>query len=84
MSTWMSIGFDPDQMDHLSEPDTRAATGGAADEVALPQAGGLDGATPRELRAVGGLNDSSPHWIAGALRHLVARHRAPAVPDWTP
>jgi hypothetical protein len=83
MSTWMSIGFDPDQMDAVTEPSTQVAMGGARDEVALPPVVGLDQARPSELRPVSGLNDSRTHWLAGALKHLVARHRTTTVPDWT-
>jgi hypothetical protein len=88
MSTWMNIGFDPDQfdpdqMDPAPERNTQAAMGGARDEVAPRQADGLGQATLSGPGPVNGLKDSSTHWIAGALKHLVARHRAPAVPDWT-
>jgi hypothetical protein len=64
MSKWMSIGFDPDQMDPATEANTRAATSGAA--------------TPSEFRAVRDLKDSGKHRIAGVLKHLIAR-RTPAV-----
>jgi hypothetical protein len=46
MSTWMSIGFDPDQMDPITESDTRAAISGAQDDAAPRQTGGLDQAGP--------------------------------------
>ena len=59
MSKWMSIGFDPDQMDAAAEPDIRAAISGAS--------------TPSEFGAVGDPKDSSKHRIAGALKHLIAR-----------
>jgi hypothetical protein len=42
MSTWMSIGFDPDLMDPVMEPKTQAASGEAGDEAAPRQTGGLD------------------------------------------
>jgi hypothetical protein len=42
MSTWMSIGFDPDHMDPVTEPKTQAAIGEARDEAAPRQTGGLD------------------------------------------
>ena len=32
MTKWMSIGFDRDQMDSATEPNTQAAMGGARDE----------------------------------------------------
>lgn len=64
MSKWMSIGFDPDQMDPATEPDARAAISGAT--------------TPSEFGAVSDLKDSTKHRIAGALRHLIAR-RIPAM-----
>jgi hypothetical protein len=57
MSTWMSIGFDPDQMDPTAEPNTQSAISGARDDAA-----------PRK------------HWIAGAIKHLVARHRTLGAP----
>jgi hypothetical protein len=82
MSKWMSIGFDPDQMDPATEPNTGAAISGARDDAAPRQTGGLDQATPSEFGAVSGLNDSSKHGIAGAIKHLVARHRTLGVPEW--
>ena len=42
MSTWMSIGFDPDRMDPVTEPKTQAAIGETRDDAAPPQTGGLD------------------------------------------
>jgi len=33
MSKWMSIGFDPDQMDPVTEPRTRPAISGARDDA---------------------------------------------------
>ena len=64
MSKWMSIGFDPNQMDAATEPNTRAAIGEAA--------------TPSEYGAVSDMKVSSKHRIAGALKHLIAR-RNPAM-----
>ena len=61
MSKWMSIGFDPDQMDPATEPNTRAAISGARDDAAPRQTGGLDEAKPSEVKRVRGLNDSSKH-----------------------
>ncbi len=78
MSKWMSIGFDPDQMD----PVNTEAARGARDEAALWQTGGLDQGALSEFGAVSGLNDSSKHWLAGAIKHLVARHRTLGVPAW--
>ena len=80
MSTWMSIGFDPDQMDPTTEPNTQAAISGARDDAAPRQTGGLDQATSREFGAVSGLSDSSNHWIAGTIKHLVARQRTLGTP----
>lgn len=57
MSKWMSIGFDPDQMDPVTESNTRAAISGARDDAALRQTGGLDQATPGKFGAVSGLNE---------------------------
>jgi hypothetical protein len=34
MSNWMSIGFDPDQMDPITEPSPQAAISGARDDAA--------------------------------------------------
>ena len=42
MSTWMSIGFDPDQMDPVTEPKAQAAISETRDEAAPRQTGGLD------------------------------------------
>ena len=53
MSKWMSIGFDPDQMDPAPEPDTQAAIRGARDDAAPLQTGGLDEAKPSEVGASG-------------------------------
>jgi hypothetical protein len=64
MSKWMSIGFDPDQMDPATEPNTRAAISGET--------------TPSEFGAVSGVKGSTKHRIAGALKHLIAR-RIPAM-----
>ena len=82
MSTWMSIGFDPDQMDPAPERDTQAAMGGTRDEGAPRQTGGFDQTPLSEAGPVNSLNESSTHWIAGALKHLAARHRTPTVPEW--
>ena len=80
MSTWMSIGFDPDQMDPTSELNTEAAISGARDDATPRQTGGLDQATPSEFGAVSGLNGSSRPWIAGAVKHMVARQRTHGTP----
>jgi hypothetical protein len=82
MSKWMSIGFDPDQMDPATEPNTGAAISGARDDATRRQTCGLDQATPSEFGSVSGLNDSSKHGIAGAIKHLVARYRTLGVPEW--
>jgi hypothetical protein len=70
MSKWMSIGFDPDQMDPVRAPDAQAAISGAGEDAAQRQTGGL------------GLNASSKHSIARAMKRLVARHRKLRVPAW--
>jgi hypothetical protein len=48
MSTWMSIGFDPDHMDSATEPNTQAAINGAGDDAAPRRTGRLDQAMPSE------------------------------------
>ena len=57
MSKWMSIGFDPDQMDPVTESNTRAAISGVRDDAAPRHSGGLDKATPSKFGAVSGLNE---------------------------
>jgi hypothetical protein len=42
MSTWMSIGFDPNHMDPVTEPKTHAAIGETRDDAAPRQTDGLD------------------------------------------
>jgi hypothetical protein len=42
MSAWMSIGFDPNQMDPATEPKTPAAIGETRDDAAPRQTSGLD------------------------------------------
>jgi hypothetical protein len=84
MSHWMSIGFDPDQMDPITEPNMRAAISGGRDDADPQQTGGLDQATPSEFGVASGVNDSSKHWIAGAIKHLVARRRTLDVPERKP
>ena len=79
MSKWMSIGFDPDQMDPVT---AEAAISGARDDAAPRQTGGPDQGTLSEFGAVSGQNDSSKHWLAGAIKHLVARRRTLGVPAW--
>ena len=80
MSTWMSIGFDPDQMDPTTETNTQLAISGARDDAAPRQTGALDRATPSEFGAVSGLNDSSTLRIAGAIKHLIAGYRTLGTP----
>jgi hypothetical protein len=60
MSKWMSIGFDPDQMDPTTEPKTEAAMGGSRDGAALRQTDRLDEEIS-EFGAVSGRKDSSEH-----------------------
>jgi hypothetical protein len=61
MSQWMSIGFDPDQMDPVTGPKTQAVISGGRDDAAPRQTGDVGQATPRELGAASSLNDSSKH-----------------------
>jgi hypothetical protein len=82
MSTWMSIGFDPDQMDPVTKQQTQPAIAAAQDDSAPRQTGGLDHATPSEFGAVSGLSHSGTHGIAGAIKRVVARHRTLRVPEW--
>jgi hypothetical protein len=50
MSKWMSIGFDPDQMDPVTESNMRAAISRVQDDDAAPrQPGGLDQASRASL-----------------------------------
>ena len=49
MSKWMSIGFDPGQMDPVTESDMRAAVGRVQDDADPRQSGGLDQASPASL-----------------------------------
>lgn len=80
MSTWMSIGFDPDQMDPATEPYAQASMSEAGDDAAPRLTGSLGHAAPGGLGAVSGPRGSSTHWIAGAIKHLVARHPTLPVP----
>ena len=49
MSKWMSIGFDPDQMDPVAESSMLAAIGRIQDDAAPRQTGGLEQASPASL-----------------------------------
>jgi len=60
MSKWMSIGFDPDQMDPTTEPKTEAAMGGSRDGAASRQTDRLDEALS-EVGALSSRKDSSKH-----------------------
>ena len=73
MSTWMSIGFDPDQMDPATEPYAQASMSEAGDDAVPRLTGGLGQAVAGGFGAVSGPRGSSTHWIAGAIKHLVAR-----------
>jgi hypothetical protein len=53
MSKWMSIGFDPDQMDPATEPNTQAAIRGGRDDAAPRQTGSLDQGKPSEVGGSG-------------------------------
>jgi len=53
MSKWMSIGFDPDQMDPAPEPNTQAAIRGVRNDAGPRQTGSLDQAKPSEVKASG-------------------------------
>jgi hypothetical protein len=77
----MSIGFDPDHMDSTTEPTTQAVISGARHDATPRPTAGLDQATLSEFGALSGLNDSSKHWIAGTIKHRVARHRTLGVPE---
>ncbi len=46
MSKWMSIGFDPDQMDPAPEPHTQATISGGRDDAAPRPTGGVDQRRP--------------------------------------
>jgi hypothetical protein len=81
MSTWMSIGFDPNQMDPATEPHPQPSMSEAGKDAAPQLTGGLDQDAPSELGAVSGPRGSSTHWIAGALKHLVARQPSLHVPN---
>jgi hypothetical protein len=53
MSRWMSIGFDPEQMDPVTEPNAQtAALRGAQHPVAPRQTEGLELRTPSEFGTV--------------------------------
>ena len=49
MSKWMSIGFDPDQMDPATESNMRTAMSRVQDDAAPRQTGGLDQPSPASL-----------------------------------
>ena len=59
MSKWMSIGFDPDQMDPTTEPKTEAAMGGSREGGASRQTGRVE--VISEFGAVSDRKDSSKH-----------------------
>ena len=46
MSAWMSIGFDPNHMDPVTEPKTQGAIGEVRGEATPRQTGGLDQGRP--------------------------------------
>ena len=46
MSTWMSIGFDPNQMDPATEPHPQPSMSEAGKDAAPRQTGGLDQGRP--------------------------------------
>ncbi len=71
MSKWMSIGFDPDQMDPITEPNMQAAISGARDDAASRQTGGLDQATPSEFGAVSGLKRLGPAIVWEKVKEAV-------------
>ena len=81
MSTWMSIGFDPNQMDPATEPYPQPSMSEVGNDAAPQLTGGLDQAAPSEFGAVSG---SSTRWIAGALKSLVVRHPSLHVPELRP
>ena len=51
MSTWMSIGFHPDQMDLTTEPTTQAVIRGARDDATPRPTADLDQRRCGDLRA---------------------------------
>lgn len=84
MSTWMSIGFDPNQMDPATEPHPQPSMSEVGTDATPQLPGGLDQAAPSDFGAVSGPRGSSTHWIAGAFKHLVARHPPLQVPGLRP
>ena len=65
MSRWMSTGFDPEQMDPVTEPNAQTAPLTGARDAPL-QTEGLDFATPSEFGTVSA--HSSGHELAGAVK----------------
>jgi hypothetical protein len=84
MSTWMSIGFDPNQMDPATEPYAQPSMSEAGDDTPPQLTGGLDQAAPSEFEAVSGPRGARTDWIAGVIKHLVARHPTLQLPEWGP
>jgi hypothetical protein len=82
MSTWMSIGPDPNQMDLTTEPYAEPSISEAGDDALPRPTGGLDQAAPGEFGAVSGPRGSRTHWIARAIKPLIARHPPLHVPGW--
>ena len=82
MSTWMSIGFHPDQMDLTTEPTTQAVISGARDDATPRPTAGLDQATLERVR-----RRQRPERLEQALDR--GNHQAPGrtspnagVPEW--
>jgi hypothetical protein len=84
MSTWMSIGFDPNQMDPATDPYALPSTGEARDDAAPRLTGGLDQAPPGEFGAVSHPRGSRTDWIAGGIKNLVGRYPTLRVLEWRP
>jgi hypothetical protein len=84
MSTWMSIGFDPNQMDPATDPYALSSTGEAQDNAAPRLTGGLDQAAPGDLGAVTAARGARTDWIAGGIKNLVGRYPTLRVLEWRP
>lgn len=84
MSTWMSIGFDPNQMDPATEPYAQPSMSAAGDDAAPRLPGGRDQAAPGEFGAVSGPRGSRTDWIVGGIKNLVGRYPTLRVLEWRP
>lgn len=84
MSTWMSIGFDPNQMDSSTKSYAMPATGEARDDTAPRLTGGLDQAPTGEFGPASGPRGARTDWIAGGIKSLVGRYPTLRVLEWRP